>query len=258
MKKKLLVLSMVLALVAVLVMPMAALAETTTVTGTVATVPTLTSVTASIGDEDTTPTITLVGTGFIDGETTVSLTGTVGITPSAVTHTVGTTEMTSVFTIGDEALSGARNVLVTVAGITSVEAVTFTVNGYMTVTAPGTGMALGYLTAGTTETATITGGTVASNWENAWSVLASDLTSVNGKTTNLGQMNTLADGTGTVLANLFNISLTSTTEDLTSSATGITYTPKPTTLPFFISQVVASDAAAGAYTITISFIGSGN
>jgi len=257
MKKRMLSLLIALVLMVALVPGTAVLADTTAVTGTVAAVPTLTSVTANTGAENTAPSIVFVGTGFVDGETTVSFTGTEGITAGTPTGVTGT-GLTCVFTIADEALSGARNVYVTVAGKTSVEVVTFTVDGYMTVTAPDTGMALGYLTAGEITAAAITGGTVASNWENAWSVLASDLSGVNSKTTNLGQMNTLVDGTGTVLANIFNISLTSTTVGLTSSATGITYTPKPTTLPFYVSQDVAAAAVAGAYTITISFIGSGN
>ena len=256
--KKLLPIAVTLALVLTLLVPTAVLADTTTVTGTVAAVPTLTSVTANTGDENTAPSIVFVGTGFVAGETTVSITGTAGITPGTPSG-VTATGLTCVFTIADEAESGARNVYVTVAGKISVQTVTFTVNGYITVTAPDTGMALSYLTAGQTETGEITGGVVASNWATDWQVVATDLSGVNGKSTNLGQMNTSADGTGTVLANKFQISKTTGPTGLVDSDTpGLTYGTKPTTLPFFISQVVAAAATAGDYTITISFVGSGS
>ncbi len=252
MKKRILSLAMVLALLAAMVVPTAALADTTEITGTVAETPTVTSVTPNTGDVNTTPTVTIIGTNFVTGQTTVQVSGT-GVTPGAAT--VNTSEnVTCVFTIASNAPQGAKTVKVTVAGKQSVTSATFTVNGVVTVVAPSA-ITLGYMTAGTTKTGASTdNGTMSSNWA-AWKV-----TAIDAKLTNTGKMNTAADGSGTSLAALFQIAQQAS--GYAAANTGFdytgTYTGQPTTpvaLPFFISQDVASNDPAGAFTITITFTG---
>jgi hypothetical protein len=249
--KKLITLGIALAMLATMIIPMSAFAAgTVVISGTVGATPTVISVTADNGDVSTAPDIAIVGTNFVDGQTTVSLTGAAGITPGTVTFT-DTAHISCTFTIAAGAASGPRNVYVTAAGKISTEVVTFTVNGWMTVNAPDTGNSLGTMAAGATKTAEITGGTVTSNWANDWQV-----TAIDAKGTAKGYMNTAANGSGTSLAAKFQIGQESGTYQ--DADTTLTYSTKPSTLPFFISQVVASDATAGSYQITITFTGSGN
>ncbi len=218
-----------------------------------AAVPTVSALNPNTGNVGTAPEVTITGTGFVDGQTTVNVSGAAGVSAGVVTF-VNSTSIKSTFTIAADAAAGARDVTVTTSGGTSTPAVTFTVNAYITVVAPNSAdKTLGYMTAGQTRTATITGGTVASNYITAWQVIAKDE-----KVNNPGFMNTNVGGTGTVLANNFQISMTGVNTDLVNSITGITYPPKPTTLPFYISQLVAANADPGSYQITITFTGSGS
>lgn len=249
MKRKILSLAMVLAMLVLVAAPMAvSAAGTTDVTGTVAAGPTVTSVTPNSGNVSTAPTVTIVGTNFVTGQTTVQVIGG-GITPGAATVS-GTTNITCVFTIAAGAAAGPRNVYVTVAGKQSLEVVTFTVNSFITVNAPSA-IALGYMTVGQTKTGTsATAGTVATNYA-TWQVNALDA-----KTTAKGYMNTLADGTGTSLADKFQLGRVLgiyTDADVT-----LNYPSQPATLPFFVSQYVTANATAGSYQITITFTGSGS
>jgi len=248
MKKRILTLGIVLALVALLVAPMAVAADDTVVTADVAETPTVASVAppnAGVG----TNAVTITGTNFIVGEPATVVVSGAGVSVGAVT-VASTTSITTTFIIAADAAAGARDVSVTVGGKTGTGTGNFTVNGYITVTAPTTGADLGLMTAGATKTAQITGGTVASNWA-TWSVSAIDA-----KTTAKGYMNTAANGSGTSLAAKFQISKTA--GSYTDADGALSYTGNPTTLPFYISQVVAADAPAGSYQITITFTGSGS
>lgn len=136
MKKRILSLAMVLALVAVLVVPTAVFAGDVTVTGEVPAIPTVTSVTVPNAFVNTTTTVTIAGTNFVDGQTTVSLTGDAGISAGSVTFGTSTS-ITCPLTIAGTAVAGARNVYVTVYGNISLETVTFTAVDYQTLTVPG-------------------------------------------------------------------------------------------------------------------------
>ena len=139
MKNKLLALGLVLALVAVMVIPMAVSAETVPVSGTVPGAPTISSLVSSLtsndtGNVNTVPTVTINGTGFVTGQTTVSIDGT-GISAGAAAVS-GDTKLTCTFTIAANAMSGARNVKVTVYGVDSTT-LPFSVNVDYTLTVPG-------------------------------------------------------------------------------------------------------------------------
>ncbi len=209
--------------------------------------PTLTSVTPGNGTPSSTTnvtvSVTLVGTLFELGAS-VDVSGS-GVAVSDILVN-SSTNITATFTLAAGAAAGDRNVTVTTSGGTS-NSKTFTVNAYITVVAPSA-IVLGYMTAGATKTATTTAGTVASNY-GTWSVSAIDA-----KGTQTGYMNTQANGSGTSLAARFQISKTAS--NYADANAALTYTDKPTTLPFFISQVVAANAAPGSYQITITFTGS--
>jgi hypothetical protein len=246
--KRLLAMGAVLALVGVMAAPMAALAETTLITGTVADTPTIESVTASSGSPGASPVVTIVGTNFVAAQTTIQVDGT-GVTPGGASVS-SATELSCTFTLGSAATAGPRNVKVTVAGKQSTTSVAFTVLGVIAVEAP-TGGALGYLTAGDTKLATLTAGTVTTNSAN-WQISAIDL-----KVTKKGYMTTVPDGSGNSLAAPFQISKTA--GSYADASTALVYnqtTDSGKTLPLSISQVVAADAAAGLYQITITFTGS--
>lgn len=260
MKKKILALVGIVALLSVLVMPTAVLADTTGVTGQVAETPTVESVTPSSVTPNSAGVsadteVTIVGTNFVVGleaQTTITFTDTTGITASDLA-VVDATHITATFATATLADAGARNVYVTVAGKTSTDEVTFTVVAFITVGAPSA-IDLGYMTAGTTVTGTSTAaGTVVSNYATDWSVAAID--EKVGDPVATGYMT--IDGTGgTKLAEKFEMN--NTEGDYTDADVALNYTTKPATLPFYVSQVVAADATAGAYTITITFTGSGS
>lgn len=248
MKNRILKLGVVLALVAVMAAPMAASAATdTTVTGTVAATPVVTSISSNNGNPGQTATLmTITGSGFENtGDTLVTMTGP-GLTITASTY-VSATSITFQLAIasGATATAGVRDVTVTQGGKSGTGTGIFTVNLVTTVAAPSA-IALGYLTAGATKTGSSADGSVTTNGS-SWVVAAKDANTG----ANTGHMLSGA----TPLAAALQISKTSTTTDLADSNTGITYTQAvdPITLDLYVSQVVAADAAAGVYTITIAF-----
>jgi hypothetical protein len=195
-----------------------------------------------------TTSVTITGTNFNDTTAIVTVNGS-GVTVGAVTVD-SPTQITTSFTIASNALQGPRDVSVEVFGKTGTGTAVFTVDSYLTVTAPSA-INLGYMTAGATKTGSSgTAGTVASNYA-TWSVNAIDA-----KGTATGYMNTQADGSGTSLAAMFQIGKESGTYNYADAQLG--YSGAPTSLPFYVSQAVASNAAAGNYQITITFTGSGS
>ena len=244
MKKKILVLGMVVALLSVLVVPMAALADadTTNVTGTVADTPTISELSPNSGLVSTMETVAITGTNFVDGETTVNIDGE-DVSPSAVTFN-SATDIDCDFTIGADAASGVRNVTVTVGGKTSTS-LSFTVTAFITVTAPNT-IVLGYMTAdGTATGSNEENGSVATN-SATWTVTAADETTLGYMKDEEVSLDAKMDigRTGAVPV----------TAEVGFDYTQATDVDKD--LPFFVSQDISSDETAGSYSITITFTGS--
>jgi len=160
-KKRILALLAIVVLLSALVAPMAVLADDTGVTGQVGVAPTVTSCSPNHGDHTQGAiAVTITGTDFIQDTTEadlVTVSGN-GVTVGAIT-VVDTTSITTTFTIDATAAQGARNVLVTVAGVTGTGTGKFTVDLYITVGAP-TGIGLGLMTAGATATGSSLDGSV--------------------------------------------------------------------------------------------------
>jgi hypothetical protein len=142
-----------------------------------------------------------------------------------------------------EAISGS---------LTQINSGTITVPVILIVTAPSA-INLNVLVVGQTTTGySVTSGSVVSNYAN-WSVSATDA-SGGTKTTNYGYMTTNADGSGSKLTDAFRIGKVSGNY-YASNSPGLTYNGAGDgSLPFYVSQSVVSNDAAGLYTITITFI----
>ncbi len=246
MKKRILSLAMVLALLLAMVLPTAALAGTE-VTGDVPVAPTVTScnVTSAAHSDGTEGAISVAITGdnFIQDSTSadaVSVNGT-GVAVSNIT-VVNTTTITATFTIAYNAPQGLRKVSVTVAGRAGTGDI-FTVSYYITVAAPSTA-SLGLMTVGVAkEASSSTNGTVESNY-NTWTVTAKD---ANVDAGTKGHMLKSTD-------KLFNpLKIGSTTGPTADADTGFNYDAVATVLPFYAKQTVDANDVAGSYTITITF-----
>jgi len=207
--------------------------------------PAITTVAPDSGVQGNTyPAIVITGTDFT-GASAVSF-GADIIVNGYVVDTP--TQITATITIDAAAGAEVRDVSVTTSEGTGTKTSGFTVElATITVTAP-TGFSLGYMTAGDTTTGTTTAGSVETNAQN-WQVTALDEKGGD----NAGKMVSGA----TPLTAKFQISKTAGASGLENADDpGLVYTQTDGTLPFHISQVVAGDAAPGAYTITITFTGS--
>ena len=133
--------------------------------------PTVTSISPNSGNPGATLTgVQIGGTNFQAGAT-VSFSGT-GVTATNV-NVVSSTNITANVTIAANAAAGARNVIVTQGGKTGTGTGLFTVNAFITVTAPSA-INLGLMTAGATTTGfSTTPGTVSTNAA-SWQVTAMD------------------------------------------------------------------------------------
>ncbi len=253
MKKRIIALGIVLALAAVLVVPMAVSADTV-VTGDVGQTPTVTGIDPAAGLYSASPiAVTITGTGFIqDSEeaSSVTFSGT-GVT-AVITDVVSATSITAGVTITAGALQGARDVSVTVAGKTGTSATAlFTVTSYITVNAPAN-FSLGLMTVGVAkEVASGTPGTSASNYS-TWTVTAKD---ANVTPSTKGYM-LLNVSPFTPLTNKLLIG--KATGPTAVADTGFSYDANATSLPLYASQTVAVGDSAGTYTITITFTSSGS
>ena len=253
MKNKILGLGLVLALVAVMVMPLAVSAATTNVTGTVDTqttiAPTVTSCEPPHGSHlGGAIAVIIHGANFNQG----------GVLPSAITVsgsgvTVGTFNVvdpdtiTTTFTIAANAAPGARNVTVTLDAHDGTGNGIFTVDQYITVTAPSA-VDLGTMTVGSEKAASsTTAGSVETN-ATTYSVTAID------STTASGHEGHMYGGGIKYLFNQLQISQNGGSTKA-NAATGISYLSTPT-LPFWVGQTVVLADVAGSYTITITFTGS--
>ncbi len=212
--------------------------------------PTITTVLPDSGVQGNTyPAIVITGTDFT-GATAVSFGAGITVDSFGVDSP---TQITASITIDAAAGTGVRDVSVTTPGGTGTKTSGFTVElATITVTAP-TGFSLGYMTAGATTTGTTTAGSVETNAQN-WQVTAKDEKVTD--PVSAGYMTT--DGTfATALDAKFQISKTAGTGGLENADDpGLIYTQADVTLPFYVSQAVAGDAAPGSYTITITFTGS--
>jgi len=251
-KKKLLTLGIVFALLAALVIPASvAMAGGTTQTGgTVATVPEVDTVTPPTGTIDTTPTVVIAGTGFIQATeeaSDVSFSGT-GITVTEF-NVDSPIQITAVLDIAANAPAGAGDVSVTVGGVVGTGTNVFTIAESFTLEAPSP-INLLLMTVGIDNPGeSFEDGTVVTNIVASWEVIVTDE-----KAAEKGYMNTDPSGSGTSLGVPFTISEAGVV--YTSAVTGITYSGDPVTLPFYIKQAVAAEDLAGAYTITLTFTGS--
>ena len=259
--KKFLAICLVLVTVLAIALPSVVLASNTGtagVSGDVAPVPVLTSISTTSGTPHATGggvvdvSETLTGSSFDTDPTavvTVTITGT-GVTADTVAVSNSTT-ITATFHLaaGSTTTSGVRDVYVHQSGRDSVNTVTFTVNGYIAITAPS-GISMGVMSVGVTTTkSSTTPGTVETN-DASTSVSATDA-----KASHAGKMDTVGDGSGTLLTDAFQISQTN--GSYANADSGFSYT-NPTSLPFYVSQQVVSGDTAGSYQITITFVGSAN
>ena len=259
--KKFLAICLVLVTVLAIALPSMVLASNTGtagVNGSVPQVPVLSSISATSGTPHATGagvvdvSETLTGSSFDTDPTavvTVTITGT-GVTADVVSVD-SPTQITATFHLaaGPTTTSGIRDVYVHQSGRDSTDTVTFTVNGYIAITAPSA-ISMGVMTVGgTTIKNSTTPGTVETN-DSSTSVLAKDV-----KVSNAGKMDTVGDGSGTLLSNKFQISQTN--GSYANADGGFSYT-NPTSLPLYVSQQVVSGDTAGSYQITITFTGSAN
>ena len=251
MKKRILVFSMVLALTTVMALPMAASAEggSTVVQGAVAEIATVTGLSITSGNPDTTTaSLTITGTNFdstADPVPSVVFSGT-GITTGTVVVSTSTS-ITTTFIIAAGAAAGDQTVTVNQGGQVGTVGFAFTVSTQTTVSAPS-GFTLPAMTLGTTKTGSSSNGLVTTN-TSTWVVTVKDAN----QDTNTGHM---LNGSSQALVAPLMISKTSTTEGLTNSSSGITYSAAaldPTTLDLYVSQAIATNEQPGVYSITIAF-----
>jgi large repetitive protein len=244
--KRVIFTGLLLAMALVLAAPVAAMADTTTISFQVGSPPTVTNVSANNGDAGTAPSVTITGTEFVVGQAaTVAISGT-KVTASSVTVTSNTT-ITATFTIESDAAAGARDVRVSQLGQDSAWATgAFTVNAFITVNSPDT-IDLGYLTAGLTKTGSVAlTGLVATNAA-TWSVEVKD--QANGGFLKAGST---ALGTG-------KFQIDKAAGPYVDSDTGFSYTQLDGVSPtLYYSQAVPASPTAGSYSIVLTFTGSTN
>jgi hypothetical protein len=265
--KKFLAICLVLVLVLAIALPTAVSASgiTAGVNGDVPPVPVLSSISTATGTPQATGgsivdiSEILTGSSFdAAAVVTVTITG-VGVTADVVSVD-SPTQITATFhlAVGPTTLANVRNVNVHQSGQDSVDTVSFTVGGYIVVTAPSA-VALGVMTAGGDTTGhSVTLGSVETNDASNNGISIADL-----KAHSSGYMNTLSTGLGTSLSNEFQISKDGTTYAGADSLAGISYSnvANTGTFPFFVKQHVAPGVTgdtAGSYQITITFTGSAN
>jgi hypothetical protein len=240
-RKRILAFSMVLALVAVMAMPIAASAEDTVITATLNNLPAVNSITPASGVQGWTYTSVEIQGTDLTGATAVTFSGT-GVTASAIS-VASATSMTFTVTITAGATAGARDVTVTTPGGTSeVLPGGFTVVARtITVSAPAN-FSLGALVRGIDNKVHGPNGSVSTNAQN-WQVTTS--------ASNDGRM---SNGTNSLTSRLE----ISKVDGAWITADGtLTYTQAGgTTLTFWAQQYVDSDDPVGTYTITITFTGS--
>jgi len=245
---------MVVALLAALVVPMAALAETTAVTGTVAATPVITSLSPDNGDPGRTATsTTITGSGFEDtGDTVVTMEGPGLIITNSLYVDATTITFDLEIAAGATATAGTRDVTVTQAGQSGTGTDKFTVNLVTSISAPA-GFDIGYMDpTASPATGTSGEGSVTTNAE-SWTVTALESTNT---VDNVGKMTIGADGADP-LTSKFQISKTSVSSGLQNADDpGLSYgNSDGLTLKVYCSQaidVIATDVA-GAYTITITY-----
>jgi hypothetical protein len=242
MKKKILIFGVVLAVTAIMALPVASIAATDTViSATLSNVPTLSNISPNSGVQGWTYTSVEIQGNDLTGATAVTFSGT-GVTASAISVD-SATSMTVTITITTAAAAGARDVTVTTPGGTS-EVLTgaFTVVARtITVSAPAN-FSLGALVRLTDNKVHGPNGSVTTNAQN-WQVTTS--------ASNGGYMN---NGTSSLTSRL-EISKDGTTWAYASDT--LTYTQAGgTTLTFWAQQYVDADDPIGTYTITITFTGS--
>lgn len=234
---------MVLALVAVMAMPMAASAEDTVITATLNNLPAVNSITPASGVQGWTYTSVEIQGTDLTGATAVTFSGT-GVSASAIS-VVSSTSITFTVTITAGATAGARDVTVTTPGGTS-DALpgSFTVVARTITVAAPANFSLGALTRDATKTVQGPNGTVSTNAQN-WQVTATGADSHDGH---------MYNGTAS-LSNLLELSKDGSTNWVPANGT-LTYTQAGgTTLTFWAQQYVTSADPVGSYTITITFTG---
>jgi hypothetical protein len=218
MKKLILTLAAIMALVGVMISPMTVMAlDTTTIIGGVA-IPTVTSIAPNSGVKGNTYTLVAIGGTYLTGASAVTFSGT-DVTANTISVT-SDTAITVTVLVGASAAIGARDVLVTTPGGTGTLTGGFTVvAGSITVNAP---TALDSTTA---------------NPNTGYMTKA-------GTTPLIAKFQISRLSTTTGLANAD----TGITYDQTDNADKV--------LPFYVSQVINAAEAAGSYSITITFTGS--
>ena len=241
MKRRILTLGIVLALLVALIPASVAMAQGTEVTAEIVGAPVVDSITPNSGIPDPSTTVvvavTIAGSNFAaDATVTVEAPG-VGVDSITV---VSATEITADFTLAIGAESGPRDVTVSQTGGDDTLTDGFLVASYYTINAPAS-IPLGVLTVGVAVEGTNTG-TIVTN-DAAWTVTAQD-------TTTLGYMKDNGNS-------LFNeLLIGKATSPAILASVGFTYTEADVSLPFYVSQTADVTDAPGIYSITITFTGS--
>lgn len=232
---------------ALLCMPMAALAATgdgsSVVSGQVADTPTVTSISPDHGSNGDVS-VTITGTNFVAGEShAVTISGN-GVTASSIVATSDTT-IDAVFTITPDATPGARAVSVTIGGKTGTHMDAFAVDAYITVSPPES-IDIGLMSTGTPNNGSEALTDLVSTNAAIWSILVSDT-----KGSNTGTMTCGA----TPLSEKLRIGRSA--DVMLDADVGISYTQADGLSPtlHYSQNVLASDQP-GIYQITLTFAGS--
>lgn len=243
-----------LALLSLLVMPMAVLADTTDVGGTVAATPVVTSLSPAAGDPGQTATsTTITGSDFEDtGDTVVTMEGPGLVITNSLYVNSTTITFDLAIAAGATATAGTRDVTVTQAGQSGTGTDEFTVNLVTSISAPA-GFNIGYMDpTASPATGTSGEGSVTTNAE-SWTVTALESTNSD---LNVGKM-TIGTNGSAPLTSKFQISKTAIDSGLENAdAPGLSYVNSDgLTLKVYCSQAIAAidSDIAGTYTITITY-----
>jgi hypothetical protein len=272
--KKFLAICLVLVTVLAIALPSMVLADTQ-VNGKILPQPSVTHVymrgtsnaaEAAMADNTSTPSVDvdIIGTNFdvTDGVApndpmpTVTTSGAAAIVVSAVS-VVDANTIHATFAIVAATTSGDYDVFVHQGGKMSNQGAAdyFIVGSYVNITAPTLYIGVMNINATTTANTTQTGNSAGSISTNDTS---NTVSAINSASTHPGYMDTVGDGSGTRLANKFNISPDSNPSHLVTADNSISYSVgRPSTaLPLYVSQQVVTETA-GTYKITITYTCSG-
>jgi hypothetical protein len=248
MKRTILTLAAIMALVGVLVAPMAVMgADTTEITGTTA-APDLTTIDPTSGVRGNTYTLVSISGTDLTGASSVTLTGAAAtITATEIVVAVGGLSLTCTIAIpADAPVIPVRDVVVVTPDGTDTIPIAFTVEDSSFAMSAPADFSLDDMSRTVANIAQSAGGTVTTTAQN-WQITATGFAS------NGGYMyNAIALSSPTAK---FQIGKNGT--DWTYADGTLNYDEADTpSFPFWVQQIIDSNDPAGTYTITITFTGS--